>query len=458
MILSVIIPIFKTEKYLSDCLESVCSQDLDDMEIICVNDGSPDRSADIVREWQTRDPRIRLIVQENQGISCARNAGLQIATGEYVYFLDSDDRLSGKEVLRSCSEQMTADILDVLCASATVFYDPPELEGKVLTSQHTLFSLKQSYPGVFAGADLIELMRQNVDWCAAVSTKMFRREFLIRNKLAFIPGQIHEDEYYSFCSVFLAERAGVHADPIFERRVREESIMTSEVSYRYAYGDTVNMAKILRFMETHRDIHDIDPVIGTTVIHSRKRAVSTLQDLSKEQQDLYREELSPDLEFYYKAFIEDEVFFRKRAHSFEKSLSIKEKQLEFKEKQLRSKDEWISKFKESLEFREKQLKSKDEWISKLKEGLEFKTKKITDLENKLQSANEKADDLRNKLELEKENRRALQKKADRIWLNSQKLNQELTDIKQSGSYRIGRVISWPVRFLRKIIRIIKDTT
>ena len=88
MLLSVIIPIYKTEEYLSDCLESVCSQDIGDMEIICINDGSPDGSADIVREWQTKDLRIRLIEQENQGISCARTAGLQIATGDYVYFLE----------------------------------------------------------------------------------------------------------------------------------------------------------------------------------------------------------------------------------------------------------------------------------------------------------------------------------------------------------------------------------
>ena len=449
MILSIIIPIYKTEPYLSDCLRSVCALDIEDMEIICINDGSPDGSADIVREWQARDPRIIFIEQENQGLSRTRNTGLMVATGKYIYLLDSDDRLSGKDVMQSCLEQMTADDLDVLSASGTVFYDPPELEGKTLTSQHSLFTLKQSYPGVFAGPDLIELMRQNNDWCASVCMKIFRREFLLDNEIYFIPGQIYEDEYFAFCSMFLAKRAGVNAATIFERRVREDSIMTSEKSYRNVLGDTMNMARILGFMETHRDVHDIDPIIGTSVIHSRKRAASTLQNLSNEQRDLYLEELSPDLQLYYKAFIEDEVYFRRRAHSLEAKLDTESKRIDRLEERIRIKEEQV-------EFKERQLKSKDEWIGSLKQGLEFKSKQITNMENKLRSANEQADSLRAQLKAEKESYRELQKKADRIWLSSQKFSKELTEIKQSWSYRIGRFISWPIRLLRKMTRKIKN--
>ena len=88
---SVIIPVYNVENYLRNCLDSVVNQTLQDMEIICVNDGSYDSSPEILREYAEKDSRIKIIEQANKGLSGARNAGLEIAKGKYVYFLDSDD-------------------------------------------------------------------------------------------------------------------------------------------------------------------------------------------------------------------------------------------------------------------------------------------------------------------------------------------------------------------------------
>ena len=89
--ISVIIPIYNVEKYLRRCLESVQNQTFQDWEAICVNDGSPDNSADIVREFAARDARFKLVNKENGGLSDARNAGMAVASGEYILYLDSDD-------------------------------------------------------------------------------------------------------------------------------------------------------------------------------------------------------------------------------------------------------------------------------------------------------------------------------------------------------------------------------
>lgn len=89
--ISIIIPIYNVEKYLRRCLESVQNQTFTDWEAICVNDGSPDNSADIVREFATRDARFKLVNKENGGLSDARNAGMAVASGEYILYLDSDD-------------------------------------------------------------------------------------------------------------------------------------------------------------------------------------------------------------------------------------------------------------------------------------------------------------------------------------------------------------------------------
>ena len=88
--ISIIIPIYNTDDYLPLCLESCVNQTLMDIEIICINDGSTDRSSEVVREYSAADPRVRLIEKQNEGRSAARNLGIQRSDGHIVMFLDSD--------------------------------------------------------------------------------------------------------------------------------------------------------------------------------------------------------------------------------------------------------------------------------------------------------------------------------------------------------------------------------
>jgi CDP-glycerol glycerophosphotransferase len=91
--ISVVVPIYNVEEYLPACLDSVARQTVDDFEVVMVNDGSTDRSAEIAGQYGRRDPRFRLVQQENAGLSAARNTGIDAATGEFIAFLDSDDVL-----------------------------------------------------------------------------------------------------------------------------------------------------------------------------------------------------------------------------------------------------------------------------------------------------------------------------------------------------------------------------
>ena len=92
--ISIIIPVYNVEDYLSQCLDSVLSQDFDDFEVICVNDGSTDNSLIILEKYAKLDSRIKIISQINGGLGSARNTGLKHANGEYVMFIDSDDYIS----------------------------------------------------------------------------------------------------------------------------------------------------------------------------------------------------------------------------------------------------------------------------------------------------------------------------------------------------------------------------
>src|SRR5690606_12518940 len=90
-LVSIIIPVYNVELYLRECLDSVCRQTFRNLEIILINDGSPDHSGEICEEYSSQDERIKVIHKKNGGLSDARNAGLNIATGDYIAFIDSDD-------------------------------------------------------------------------------------------------------------------------------------------------------------------------------------------------------------------------------------------------------------------------------------------------------------------------------------------------------------------------------
>ena len=104
MKISLIIPIYNTSKYLSQCLDSVLSQTLKEIEIICIDDGSTDNSIKILKNYANADSRIKIITQQNSGAGFARNNGIKNASGEYIAFLDSDDYYLDTDVLESLYE------------------------------------------------------------------------------------------------------------------------------------------------------------------------------------------------------------------------------------------------------------------------------------------------------------------------------------------------------------------
>ena len=109
---SVIIPVYNVEKYLGPCLDSILGQTLNNIEVICVDDGSTDRSLDILREYEKRDARVKVLTQPNTNAGAARNKGIQQARGEYLSFLDSDDHFD-PTMLEKCAARM--DQTDLMC-------------------------------------------------------------------------------------------------------------------------------------------------------------------------------------------------------------------------------------------------------------------------------------------------------------------------------------------------------
>ena len=111
--LSIIVPVFNTEKYLSECLNSLINQTLKSIEIICVDDGSTDNSLSILEKFHSKDERVKIIHQGNFGVSVARNNGIAMAQGEYIGFVDSDDWVDADffEKLYNASQKFGAEVV-----------------------------------------------------------------------------------------------------------------------------------------------------------------------------------------------------------------------------------------------------------------------------------------------------------------------------------------------------------
>jgi glycosyltransferase involved in cell wall biosynthesis len=130
---SVVIPVYNTEKYVAATLHSIMEQDLKDIEVIVVDDGSTDNSYTILKTISIQDNRIRLLQQRNQGQGAARNLGMKYATGEYIYFMDSDDLLSRNAVMTSCLEiRLVNAIKNAKLIILTLYFSTPKYSGLLI--------------------------------------------------------------------------------------------------------------------------------------------------------------------------------------------------------------------------------------------------------------------------------------------------------------------------------------
>ena len=128
---SVIVPIYNVEKYLAECVDSILGQTFQDMEIILVDDGSLDSSGQMADDYAARDKRVKVIHKENGGLSSARNAGMKIARGEYIYFCDSDDYIS-LDAIEILYETATKNDLDMVLFNGDSFVDKSDAENDAL--------------------------------------------------------------------------------------------------------------------------------------------------------------------------------------------------------------------------------------------------------------------------------------------------------------------------------------
>lgn len=228
--LSLIVPIYNVEKYLADCLNSIISQSYQDIEVICINDGSPDNAYEIAVDFAQRDPRVKAFSFENGGLSVARNRGLELAQGEYIQFVDSDDMLPPGSLAKAMT-LIEKNQLDLFMGESDVFYDGVEATAKDLGYKKPEHLHNQISNGYDAFQALTDSTFHPVAWLY-----IFKKSAI--GNLTFYPGIYHEDNLFSAQLLLKKGVNKVMISPtnIYSRRIRPDSIMTESKNLKHVTG------------------------------------------------------------------------------------------------------------------------------------------------------------------------------------------------------------------------------
>jgi len=220
-LVSVIIPVYNVEPYLAECLESIINQTYRHIEIILVNDGSTDGSQRIMDCYAKKDDRIVVLSQSNRGVSAARNAGLSVAKGEYVLFVDSDDTIRNDVVEVFCRQAILTSAEIVI---GNVYYCYPDGEKLTLYQRVTELSKHSLLSGEECFSQLVE-----TNIFPPLTCLYFTRRNLIQERqLFFEEGIIHEDHLWCLKALIFAPKVSVMDYFHYFYRLRQGSIMRSD--------------------------------------------------------------------------------------------------------------------------------------------------------------------------------------------------------------------------------------
>ncbi len=227
-LISVVIPVYNAAPFLDACMESVLGQTYTNTEILLIDDGSTDGSGEMCERYAAKDGRVRVAHKENGGASSARNAGLSLAKGTYLYFLDSDDHIE-PELLRLLYENAEQNGSDL------VFFDAWALNADTGEKSERNYSHRERYLPA-PGAEMMRRKVKNGDFHVGVWQLFYRTAFLREHGLRFLEGVVFED-YLFACQVYcLASRVSYVPEFLYTRVYHAGSVMTRKRNEHYFYS------------------------------------------------------------------------------------------------------------------------------------------------------------------------------------------------------------------------------
>lgn len=266
--ISVIVPVYKVEDYIRQCIESVLNQTFTDFELILVDDGSPDNCGKICDEYAEKDPRIIVIHQENRGVSAARNTGLDVMRGKYVTFVDGDDYIS-EDYLEVLHFAVSSEDFDMAMCG---FYK--DEEGELIGKNTCVCTIGNR---VISGRELSCLRYKNKLDISAWA-KLYRRE--LYSELKFPEGKIHEDQAVIPKIFYLADKVVLLEECYYYYRVRSDSISHSKFKIN-RFDNIVHMNEHIQFLRERNEkelykmaVKHRDECLAMYTIQAKKNGIS----------------------------------------------------------------------------------------------------------------------------------------------------------------------------------------
>ena len=245
---SIIIPVYNVELYLKNCIESILNQPFQDYEIILVNDGSTDSSGKICDKYKSKDSRIQVIHKKNEGLSQARNEGMNIAKGKYIVFVDSDDWIN-KDALGKL-----ANIIE--------WYNNPDIIINRISSYYqdlnTIIECKYKFDieklNKMTSEDIFTTCYNMDGFWGAAWCFVARKDYIEKNNLYFEKGLLHEDEDWSPILIMKAKTIGFNNDCFYCNRANRQGSITDTLNIQKEF-DKIKIINRLK-KETKKDIYD----------------------------------------------------------------------------------------------------------------------------------------------------------------------------------------------------------
>ena len=269
-LISVIVPVYKVEKYLDRCVQSIVDQTYSNLEIILVDDGSPDNCGAMCDAWAEKDSRIKVIHKENGGGAQARNVGLDCAAGKYIGFVDSDDYILPEmyKALVSVCQSTDSDITE--CGYIT-FENEEEIKSDASSGAVSVYNTEQA-------------LRENIGnktCCQIVWNKVYKREVLAN--VRFVEGKLIDDEFFTYRALGNARRVSVVPVQFYCYRQQLSSIMHQTYSLKWLAAVEAKQNRHVYLKESYTDLLDASGInlMFTCMYHGQL----ALRDLEKKDAD-----------------------------------------------------------------------------------------------------------------------------------------------------------------------------
>ena len=246
-LVSINIPVFKCEKYIWRCLESVKKQTYSPLEILLINDQTPDNSMEIIDQFRKENPDLNIQLfhhEKNAGLSVVRNTGIEKSTGKYLYMLDSDDFITEDciEKLVEIAEKENPDLV----VGETICLDSKDGKEKLL------FPIRATQ-SIYEGNDFIFKRFIEGDWPIIAPNKLYRRDWILENDLQFIPGLYSQDELWAFHCAFKINKIAFLKEVTYVYYLHGESTIYNKTKVNFENHQTIVEWFTKGFNETNKD-------------------------------------------------------------------------------------------------------------------------------------------------------------------------------------------------------------